>query len=247
MSDEAVVKKVWDNYGKSDPYFGVMTNPEFHKENIEKHSEEFWRAGKHDTERVKRIYEEYHTHAEGKEKIRVLDYGCGVGRLMKAWGEGVEGCDISPAYIAEARKNLGEEAVLHLIEPGDCPKGFDVIYSLIVLQHNRPALMKKCMRSIVEALNPRGLAIIHAPYFIPIVYQSDEVMEMNYVPKEEMVKEVESAGGVVLAFNESWDGCGGGIKNVIYIIYKSENGSVLYKRVLDTAQRNFWGEMPNMP
>jgi SAM-dependent methyltransferase len=247
MTDEAVVKKVWDNYGTNDPYFGVMSNPEFHANTLSDNASKFWVAGQHDADRLKRLYEEYHTHAEGKDTIRVLDYGCGVGRLMKGWGNGVEGCDISPAYLAEARKNLGEEAVLHLIEPGDCPKGFDVIYSLIVLQHNRPILMKKCMRSIVEALNPKGLAMIHAPYFIPRVQHSDEVMEMNYVPKDEMVKEIEAVGGVVLAYDESWDGCGGDIKNLIYVIYKSDKGSSVYKRLLNHQPRDFFAEMKNMP
>ena len=207
----------------------------------------FWLAGQHDVDRLKRIYEDYHTHAEGKEKIRVLDYGCGVGRLMKAWGNGVEGCDISPAYLAEARKNLGEDTILHLIEPGECPKGFDVIYSLNVLQHNRPSLMKKCMRSIVEALNPKGLAMIHAPYFIPRVQHSDTVMEMNYVPKEEMQTEIDAMGGVILGYDERWNGCGGDIKNTIYIIYKSDNGSVVYKRLLNHPPRDFFAEMQNMP
>ena len=237
-TDEEVVKKVWSAYGTADPYFSVLTEDKFHKERIAEHEAEFWDTGNKSVAILKEIYEEYHTHTT-KEKPRVLDYGCGVGRLMKAWGD-CEGCDISPDHLAIA-KHMLPEATLHLVEPGECPKGFDVIFSLIVLQHNRPELMKKCVRSIVDALNSDGLAMLHAPYFISVVHRSEEIMEMNYVPKDEFVKVVEEAGAKVIAYNEKYDLCGGGIKNCIYIISKSEKP--IFKRMLNHVEREHWSDI----
>lgn len=245
QKDSQVVKKVWSNYGEKDPYFSVLTEERYKMENFNQHEAEFWNTGKENVELLRRIYERYHAHTK-EEKPRVLDYGCGVGRMMKAWGEGCEGCDISPAHLAKAREALGSAHPLHLVEPGECPKGYDVIYSMIVLQHNRPSVMKQCMKSIVEALNPRGLAMIHAPYFIETVYQSDEIMEMNFVPKPEMEEVINQAGGRVLSYDETHDSCGGGIKNCIYIIYKGVDGEVFFQRVLNHTEPSRWGEMPNM-
>jgi len=246
MTDEEVVKKVWSAYGENDAFFSVLTEDKFHKEHIAEHEAEFWNTGKESVAILKDIYEEYHTHADSRtvrtvRTVRVLDYGCGVGRLMKAWGAGCEGCDISPAHLAIAKGKLDETHPTHLVEPGDCPKGYDVIFSLIVLQHNRPELMKKCVASIVEALNDEGLAMLHAPYYIQTVYQSDEVMEMNFVPKDEFVKVVEEAGAKVIAYNEKYDLCGGGIKNCIYVVSKSKKS--IFKRLLNHIEPEHWSDI----
>jgi SAM-dependent methyltransferase len=246
-SDEEVVKKVWSAYGTQDPYFSVLTDDKYHKEHIAEHEAEFWDTGKKSVSALKEIYEEYHTHfkgtGSGQAKPRVLDYGCGVGRLMLAWGEGCEGCDISQAHLDIAKDKLGcgAEAGLHLVEPGECPKGFDVIFSLIVLQHNRPELMKKCIKSIVEALNPDGLAMLHAPFYIRNVHRSEEVMEMNYITKDEFLKTVEEAGAKVIAYNDKYDLCGGGIKNCIYVVSKSEKS--IFKRMLNHVEPQHWSDI----
>jgi SAM-dependent methyltransferase len=239
-TDEEVVKKVWSAYGENDAYFSVLTEAKFHKEHIAEHEAEFWDTGKKSVQILKDIYEEYHTHTNNPSP-RVLDYGCGVGRLMMAWGAGCEGCDISPAHLAIAKDKLGDAHPIHLVEPGECPKGYDVIFSLIVLQHNRPELMKKCVRSIVDALNTDGLAMLHAPYFISVVSQSEEVMEMNYITKDEFVKVVEEAGGKVIAYNEKYDLCGGGIKNVVYVISKSNKS--IFKRMLNHKEPEHWSDI----
>ena len=239
-TDEEVVKKVWSAYGENDAYFSVLTEDKFHKEHIAEHEADFWDTGKKSVAILKDIYEEYHTHTK-VENPRVLDYGCGVGRLMMAWGAGCEGCDISPAHLAIAKGKLGETHPLHLVEPGECPKGYDVIFSLIVLQHNRPELLKKCVKSIVEALNDDGLAMLHAPYYIQTVYQSDEIMEMNYIPKDEFVKTVEEAGAKVIAYNEKFDLCGGDIKNCIYVVSKSNKS--IFKRMLNHTEPEHWSDI----
>jgi hypothetical protein len=101
--------------------------------------------------------------------------------------------------------------------------------------------MKKCVRSIVDALNSDGLAILHAPYFIPVVHRSEEIMEMNYITKEEFVATVEEAGAKVIAYNHKFDLCGGDIKNCIYIVSKSEKSIV--KRMFNHVEPEHWGDI----
>jgi SAM-dependent methyltransferase len=240
LSDEELVKKVWTAYGEKDPYYSVMTKDIYHIDQYEENKTAFWEMGRKEANIVKDIYEEYHTHTK-VEKPRVLDYGCGVGRLMMSWGAGCEGCDISPTHLGIAKEKLGEEHPLHLVEPGECPKGYDVIYSLLTLQHNRPSLMKKCIKSIVEALNDDGLAMLHAPYYMEKVYPSVETMEMYYLPKDEFVKTVEEAGASVIAYNEKYDLCGDNIKNCIYIVSKSQKS--IFKRLLNHKEPQHWTDI----
>ena len=101
--------------------------------------------------------------------------------------------------------------------------------------------MKTCFQNIVRALNPRGVAILHAPYHIEHLCPSDTVMEMNYLPKEDVVKAVEEVGGQVLSYNEDKDLCGGDIKNCVYVIYKKVEGEVFFKRMMKSF--NGWDSM----
>jgi SAM-dependent methyltransferase len=225
--EQEIVKRVWSTYGTTEPYWSVLTEDKYKMEKKDEDAEaEFWASGANQVSWLKSIYENYWT----TEEPRVLDYGCGVGRLTKPWSK-AEGCDISEPHLELARKHCPDRT-FHLIQPGECPVGYDVIYSLIVLQHNRPELMKTCFQNIVKALNPQGIAILHAPYYIQHVCSSDTVMEMNYLPKADVVKAVEEVGGQVLSYNEDNDLCGGDIKNCVYVIYKKVEGKVFFKRVL---------------
>lgn len=214
--DSEVVKKVWTKLGAEEPYWSVLTEEGYKKEKWEAHEAQFYRTGENQIEWVKWILGEYSIKPELFTKV--LDYGCGVGRLTKAW-DGAEGCDISEPHLEKARALLPDRT-FHLIEPGECPKGYDFIFSLIVLQHNRPELMKKCFESILDALNPRGYAFLHAPYWIEHINRSDEEMEMNYLPKEDVRAVAEAKGCLVVREDESHDLCGGNIKNCCYLIYK---------------------------
>jgi ubiquinone/menaquinone biosynthesis C-methylase UbiE len=84
-----------------------------------------------------------HTHRSGKFS-RVLDFGCGVGRLTFALGkraERVTGVDISSAMLQSANDNLAgrthinfvlnQSDDLRVFEEGE----FDLIFSLVCLQH----------------------------------------------------------------------------------------------------------------
>jgi len=214
--DASIVKSVWSKYGSDEPYWSVLTDPKFKKSNINdnNHKNEFWLSGQGDVSWIKSLID-----LKAFVNPKVLDYGCGVGRLTHAW-ENAEGCDISEPHLVIARQNYPDR-IFHLIEPGDCPGGYDIIFSLIVLQHNRPSLMEKCFTNILRALNTNGIAVLHAPYYIQAVHHSDSVMEMNYLPIETVASIAQREGAIILGCNKDRDMCGGEIKNCTYIIKKN--------------------------
>jgi SAM-dependent methyltransferase len=184
------------------------------KDNFEKNADDFWNSGVETVNFIKDVLAIVNPDHNPKS---VLDYGCGVGRIMKGWdSKMVEGCDISQPHLDICQVNC-PGLKLHKIEPGDCPYGYDLIYSIITLQHNRPELMKKCIESICKALNKDGLAFLHIPYFIEKINRSDDLMEMNYISKTEFMEVIKPYCDLIHT-TEKWDLCGGGIKNVCYVI-----------------------------
>lgn len=123
----------------------------------------------------------------------------------------------------------------------DCPKGYDVIYSVKELQHSPQPLFKKRVKSIVEALNENGLALLHAPYFIDEDHFTKTQEAIYYLTKEDFVAVVEEAGGKVVAYNHKYDLIGGGIKNCIYIVSKSQKS--IFKRMLNHTEPQHWSDI----
>ncbi len=221
MTDSEVVSKVWSNLGAANPYWSVLTDARFDKDNFDKNAADFWKSG---VDVVNFIKEVLALVEPGRNLTSILDYGCGVGRIMKGWDSNlVQGCDISQPHLDICQDNC-PGATLHKIEPGTCPRGFDLIYSVITLQHNRPELMKKCIESICKALNKDGLAFLHVPYFIEQIHRSDELMEMNFITKAEFMEVIKPYCNLIHT-TEKWDLCGGGIKNTCYIIKKANKVS----------------------
>jgi SAM-dependent methyltransferase len=101
------------------------------------------------------------------QKMRVLEIGCGAGRITKAlartFGE-VHAVDISPEMIRLARENLAEAANVHLyVNSGadlqvlpDVP--FHFAFSFIVFQHiPDKAIIENYLREVHRALAPGAL------------------------------------------------------------------------------------------
>ena len=215
LSDAEVVQKVWSKLGSTDPYWSVLTEEKYRAGNFEDNSEEFWKSGK---DMIDWMNVRLESHFPNKKFYKVLDYGCGVGRLLKAY-PGADGADISIAHL-DVCKTRFPDRNLYFIQPGECPDGYDLIYSVITLQHNRPELMKLCILNILKGLNDNGVAFLHLPTFIKHLHRSDEIMEMNYLSVSEVNQIVQSVGGAIVCIDESWDLCGGGIKNACFLIKK---------------------------
>ena len=114
--------------------------------------------------------------------LRVLEYGCGVGRLMvplsRSFGE-IRGIDISDEMVRIGRERGAGRADLHfhVLEDGKLPfpdGSFDLVYSLHVFQHMpRPAL-RAILPELARVLRPNGRLVFQLtrPYTLRRLVQA---------------------------------------------------------------------------
>ena len=157
----------WQKWGKTDPYFGVVTAPEFQASQITANLDRFFETGRRDVSatlaQIARFYGDV-------PKTRALDFGCGVGRLVLPFSQHfdhVVGVDISEDMIEEARKNCagaGARNVDFVISDDALTlvKGsFDLVHSYIVLQHIPVARGLALTNRLLSLVNPGGVAVLH--------------------------------------------------------------------------------------
>jgi ubiquinone/menaquinone biosynthesis C-methylase UbiE len=159
---------------------------------------------------------------------RVLDFGCGAGRLSQALaahaGE-VVGVDVSPPMLAAARRLdppancrfvLNDASDLALFPSG----GFDLVYSELVLQHLPAAVISGYLKEFVRVLAPGGVALLQCTTrplwtfkglvwrLVPgrlvrlaqrVVLRYPAPMRMTRFSPSRVRKVVASAGGAVVA------------------------------------------------
>lgn len=98
---------------------------------------------------------------------RVLDYGCGDGRValpMMALGAAVVGCDSSPAMRDAFRgRHPRAEALPVDILPRSGP--YDGAYCLAVLIHQRWEAAAAIIAAIAAELRPGGIAVLDLPCY----------------------------------------------------------------------------------
>lgn len=165
----------WKTYGDEDPYFGVLTDPRFHRDRLDDRARaEFWATGE---AHVERLAATFRTHL-GRELApgRALDFGCGVGRVLLPLARRSRhavGVDVSPGMLAEARRAT---AAAGLAEPerveftgtlAGLAGTFDLVHSFIVLQHIPVADGMRRIAELLALLAPGGLAVLHVPYAKP--------------------------------------------------------------------------------
>ena len=155
----------WEKWGALDPYYGVVSFPEFKADRFEQNRDRFFEMGRQQIDTVlARIIKFY---GEGSRN-RVLDFGCGVGRLvlgLARYFNEVVGVDVSDAMLAEAKRNCAESANILLTKSDDTLSRvsgkFDLVHSYVVLQHipiNRGMQLTQKMLELVE---DGGVAALH--------------------------------------------------------------------------------------
>jgi 2-polyprenyl-3-methyl-5-hydroxy-6-metoxy-1,4-benzoquinol methylase len=96
------VQKHWNEFGKTDPLWAILTSPE--KKGNKWEVDEFFKTGLEEIEAILSSLEQYNINIP---KAKALDFGCGVGRLTQALAhffDEVYGVDIAPSMIELAQK-----------------------------------------------------------------------------------------------------------------------------------------------
>jgi len=167
--------KQWEIFGKEDPYYGVLTDNKFHKNNLSAEAkDDFFATGTSHVERVlTTIKQKIDSNFNPK---RVLDFGCGVGRLVIPFAQiadEVTGVDISDSMIAEAKKNCevnGVKNINFVKSIDDCSNlagQYNLIHSYIVFQHIPNKRGIKIFKNLLKYLEPGGICVAHFPFTSP--------------------------------------------------------------------------------
>jgi SAM-dependent methyltransferase len=162
----------WEQWGQRDPYFGVITNPKFRRN-------ELTADGKHEFFESGRLHVDYllyviHRHLDPQFAPRsILDFGCGVGRTLPAFADiarDVVGLDVSPSMLDEAERNCRDRGLqnVRLMSSDDAlsatAESFDMIHSCIVFQHIPIPRGKLIFQRLLSRLAPRGVGAFQFLY-----------------------------------------------------------------------------------
>jgi SAM-dependent methyltransferase len=157
------LQRNWDQFGRTDPYWAILTLPG--REQNRWDLDEFFASGRKE---IEALMEYVLRIAPDLARGRVLDFGCGVGRLTRPLAEHFEdavGVDIAPSMIERAREFARENSRCRFVlNERDDLRGFpsshfDLVYSTITLQHMEPRYSLRYIREFVRILRPGGLVI----------------------------------------------------------------------------------------
>jgi SAM-dependent methyltransferase len=162
----------WEVWGRNNPYFGVLSDSRFLNSNLDDDSlQEFFASGER---HVDHVYEVIRARVQPAfQPARVLDYGCGVGRLVIPFAHRSKvmvGVDVSPSMLVLARENCekfdaASATLLHLDELNTlAPASFDLVHSFIVFQHVPVARGEVLLRRLIELIAEGGVGAIHFLY-----------------------------------------------------------------------------------
>jgi ubiquinone/menaquinone biosynthesis C-methylase UbiE len=158
----------WERYGALDPYYGVLSAPDFHHERLDAATRErFFATGSLYVTELMAAIESW--RQPGFECRRALDYGCGVGRLtlpLAAHCEHVYGVDVSPSMLREADRNarrMGVANVQWIVADrlADLQGRYDLVHSYLVFQHIPVRKGERIFAALLRGLRPGGVGVIH--------------------------------------------------------------------------------------
>lgn len=219
------VQSIWQELGESEPHWSVLASEEFRQSNIEATNDVFYRTGKSSVSQLFGSLERNHVQHSGFKTC--LDYGCGVGRITSHLSkrfEKVFAYDISLSHLRCAEDYLKQKDVSNVVlghlsrvrDIGTLPK-VDVVYSMLVLQHNPPPVTAFILEGMLNSLNPGGVAFFQLPTyrmgyrFSLANYLAEQAlrreMEMHVLPQSRVFEIAQRAVGDVLeVIDDGWTG-----------------------------------------
>jgi SAM-dependent methyltransferase len=157
------LRATWGALGEDDPLWAILSDPR--KRGGRWDVTEFFAAGEAEIAVLDVACEAF-----GLPQARrsALDFGCGVGRLSRALAAryaNVVGVDISTSMVGHARRLNADRPNLRFVENAQSDlrfandSSFDLVYSVITLQHMPAALQRAYIAEFLRVLAPDGLGV----------------------------------------------------------------------------------------
>jgi SAM-dependent methyltransferase len=209
--------------GRTEPHWSVLTADRFKSENIHEHEDEFYASGAEPVEELRIVADRCKVDLTRLRSC--FELGCGLGRstiwLARQFDQ-VIGGDISAAHLEHARQaaaRFGMQNItfthLNQVRSYQALPGFDMFFSMIVLQHNPPPLMARILETILHQLAPGGIAYFQIPtYLTNYAFSASTYLEsaapvgnveVHCIPQTALFAIIERTGCRVLEIRE--DGC----------------------------------------
>ena len=162
----------WDALAELDPLWAILSDPK--KKFGRWDRAEFFTAGDQEAERVLAMCR---SHGISVSYGKLLDFGCGVGRMTRAFSRHFESCvgiDISEKMIALARQfNSGhpccefiasDAGVLPFVE-----KSFDFVFTVLVLQHLASrSMILEYIAEFIRVAKDNATIVFQLPNEVPL-------------------------------------------------------------------------------
>jgi 2-polyprenyl-3-methyl-5-hydroxy-6-metoxy-1,4-benzoquinol methylase len=161
----------WEAFAAREPFFAVLTAPQFLRANLTPESErEFFASGEQYVDWLLRVIGE--RLIPEFAPVTTLEYGCGVGRLAIPFARRagrVVAVDRSRAMLDAARREADRHGTSHIefTTPEDLfasGRKFDLVNCYAVLQRLRPADGLALIRSLLTCLGAGGIGVFHFPH-----------------------------------------------------------------------------------
>jgi 2-polyprenyl-3-methyl-5-hydroxy-6-metoxy-1,4-benzoquinol methylase len=161
----SVTDKQWQKWARENPYYGVL-GVETAAVSEAETKERFFDTGEED---LGRAIADVERHFGPITRDTGLDFGCGVGRLLRAMQGQFKtswGVDVAEEMLEMARENCatgkGEIQLANSVaKVAAAGTKFDFVHSYIVLQHIRPVQGIPIITQLVSLLKPGGCFALH--------------------------------------------------------------------------------------
>ena len=158
------VRRDWETLGAADPLWAVLMKPGTRHGGWD--PDEFLATGRAEVDAAHQPPPRPRPH---DQLTRVLDFGCGAGRLTQALAtprDRVIGLDVSTPMLDVARRLDRSDGRCEFVlntarRPVDFDDGqFDLVYSSLVLQHLPPAAARAFLAEFARVVRPGGAIVV---------------------------------------------------------------------------------------
>ena len=167
------IHEVWSRYGRTEAYYSVLTVPDYLMEKMDTtRLEDFYASGDENVDNLQRVFSRNGMSIDFTSSV--FELGCGVGRIGAALAKRFSsyiGVDISAEHLSIAERRfldvgISNARLVHLNDFLVEHNAYDLFYSVIVLQHNPPPVIKYLLDASLGSLKSGGFIYFQIPVFV---------------------------------------------------------------------------------